>query len=94
MLARPEVRGLFAAEIARISPMIEVKYHRPSRIALVDRTLSLDRGELTPSGKVCRERICEGCRREIEMLFADPPPPAVVTIEAPQAAPVLAGRGA
>lgn len=93
MLANPDVCELFASEVARINPMIDVKYHRPSRIVLVDRTLSLERGELTPSGKVCRDRICEGCRREIEMLFADPPPASVLTIEAHRAAPVLAGRG-
>lgn len=94
LLAHPAVRELIAAEIARINPMIEVKYQRIARFVLVDRDLSLERGELTPSGKVCRDRICEGCRREIEMLFAEDAPEGVVAIEPPMSAATLTGKGA
>ncbi len=94
LLDHPAVRELFAADIARINPMIEVKYQRIHRFILVDRDLSLERGELTPSGKVCRDRICDGCRREIEMLFSSDPSPKVMTIEQPVAAAALTGRGA
>ncbi|GEM_PF-40376 len=94
LLDHPSVRELFTAEIVRINPMIEVKYQRIVRFVLVDRELSLERGELTPSGKVCRDRICEGCRREIEMLFGDVAPEGVITIEQPGVTPALAGKGA
>lgn len=92
LIEHPAVADLFAAEIARINPMIEVKYQRIKRFILVDRDLSLERGELTPSGKVCRERICEGCQREIEALFSETPPPQVVVIESAAAA--VVGQGA
>jgi len=94
LLDHPAVHGLFAAEIVRINPMIEVKYQRVHRFILVDRELSLERGELTPSGKVCRDRICDGCRREIEMLFSTEPPANVMTIEPPVAATALTAKGA
>lgn len=96
LLEHPAVRELFIAEITRINPMIEVKYQRIHRFVLVDRDLSLERGELTPSGKVCRDRICDGCRREIEMLFSTDPSANVMTIEQPVAvaAAALTGKGA
>lgn len=84
LLEHPDVRELFAAEIERINPMIEVKYQRIKRAVLVDRDLSLERGELTPSGKICRTRVCDGCKREIEMLFAEEPGGSVIVIEQPQ----------
>jgi long-subunit acyl-CoA synthetase (AMP-forming) len=82
LLEHPSVRELFVDEIARVNPLIEVKYHRVKRFVLVGRELSLERGEVTPSGKVCRERVCDGSRREIEGLFESVPGDSVIEIAA------------
>jgi long-chain acyl-CoA synthetase len=69
----PAVRELYASELERINPLIEVKYHRIKRAVLADQTPSLERGEVTPSGKVVRQRVCEIYRHELEELFRPEP---------------------
>ncbi len=74
------VHELFADELARINPMIEVKYQRVRRAVLIGRELTLADGELTPSGKVVRKAIMNNYKGQIEKLFADDPPDEVIDV--------------
>jgi long-chain acyl-CoA synthetase len=65
---QPAVRELFAAELARINPLIEVKYQR------------IKRGEVTPSGKIVRRRVCDVYKNELAELFKPQPADCVVQI--------------
>jgi long-chain acyl-CoA synthetase len=77
----PEVRELFASELEKINPLVEVKYQRIRRAVLADRELSLERGELTPSAKIVRQRVCDSFARDIRELFADEPANCVIQIK-------------
>lgn len=70
LLERPEVAELFVGEIERVNSLIEVKYHRVRRAVLADREPTLERGEITPSGKVVRKAVVEHYARKIEGMFA------------------------
>lgn len=76
----PVVRELFASELMRINAMIEVKYHRIKRIVLAYREPSLDRGELTPSSKIVRQRVTDSYKHEIDALFEADPPDCVIQV--------------
>jgi long-subunit acyl-CoA synthetase (AMP-forming) len=75
---QPAVRELFAAELARINPLIEVKYQRIKRAVLGDHVPSLERGEVTPSGKIVRRRVCDIYKNELAELFKPQPADCVV----------------
>ncbi|MHC4101724.1 MAG: AMP-binding protein [Planctomycetota bacterium] len=77
---QPAVRELYAAELARINPLIEVKYQRIKRAVLGDHVPSLERGEVTPSGKIVRRRVCDIYKHELEELFKPQPADCVVQI--------------
>jgi long-subunit acyl-CoA synthetase (AMP-forming) len=81
LLVDPAVQELYAAEIERINPMIEIKYERVKRAVLAEREPSLENGELTPSGKLMRKRVLENFRKKVEALFADPTPDEVIMVE-------------
>ncbi|MFQ5591711.1 MAG: AMP-binding protein [Phycisphaerae bacterium] len=81
MFTHPAVCDLYAAELARVNPMIEVKYQRVRRAVLADREPSLDNGELTPSGKLMRKVVLNNHSTRIEALFASDPPPGVIQVE-------------
>ncbi|MHC4218404.1 MAG: AMP-binding protein [Planctomycetota bacterium] len=76
----PEVRELYASELERINPSIEVKYQRIKRAVLADSTPSLDRGEVTPSGKIVRQRVCEIYKRELKAMFEPEPDAGVIRV--------------
>jgi len=76
----PAVRELFAEEIARVNPRIEVKYQRIKRAILANREPSLDRGELTPSAKIVRQRVFDSFKHEIQDLFKPEPSDSVIEI--------------
>ncbi len=80
----PEVRELYASELQRINPMIEVKYHRLKRAVLADRDPSLEKGELTPSSKIVRKRVSDSFKRELSALFEAHPPECVIQVLEPQ----------
>lgn len=80
----PRVLDLFAAEIDRINPMIELKYQRLRRIVLADREPSFEAGELTPSAKLVRKKVLDTFNREFEELFSSEPPQTVIQIEQQQ----------
>ena len=73
---------LYAAELQRVNPLIQIKYERVRRAALAGRGPSLDNGELTPSGKLVRKVVLENFKRKIDALLA--PQPSAEIIEIPQ----------
>ena len=76
----PIVRDLFARELERVNAVIEVKYHRPVRAIVADHQLSLDRGELTPSGKVVRTKVMDVYEDQIHDMFSTNPSERVIRI--------------
>ncbi|MCP4246773.1 MAG: AMP-binding protein [bacterium] len=84
LMSNPAVRDLFAAEIERINPMVEVKYQRVRRLILADRAPSLAKGELTPSGKIVRKVVFEQYAHQLDDLFADEPSGKVIMVGQPE----------
>jgi long-chain acyl-CoA synthetase len=80
LLADPRVRELFAAELRRVNPLIEVKYQRVRRAALAEQEPSAARGEVTPSGKLVRRAVLDNYKPRLDALFAVEPPPEVIEI--------------
>ncbi len=76
----PEVRSLYAAELERINDNIDIKYQRIARAILADEDPLLERGELTPSGKIVRTKVSESYRHQIEMMYDDEPPVTVIKV--------------
>jgi long-subunit acyl-CoA synthetase (AMP-forming) len=64
------VKELFAEELARVNPNIEVKYQRVIRAVLIGEEPSLVNGELTPSGKVVRRAVMDHHAAKIGKLFS------------------------
>ncbi|MFH0983596.1 MAG: AMP-binding protein [Planctomycetota bacterium] len=77
----PAVRNLYASEVRRINPLIEIKYERVRRAILAGRAPSLDNGELTPSGKVVRKAVLSNFKNEIDALFAPWPSEEVIEVQ-------------
>ncbi|MCH8879160.1 MAG: AMP-binding protein [Planctomycetes bacterium] len=65
----PEVRDLYASEVERINEQIKVKYQRIRRVVFADRDPSMERGELTPSGKIVRKTVIDIYKKKIDVLF-------------------------
>jgi long-chain acyl-CoA synthetase len=74
----PEVRELFASEVERINEQIKVKYQRIRRVVLADREPTLERGELTSSGKIVRKTVVDIYKRKIDALFEPDLAPDVI----------------
>ncbi len=72
LLERPEVRERFAQEIARVNARL-APFERIKRFSLLERELSQDAGELTPSLKVKRRVIRERYSAMIEALYESAP---------------------
>ncbi|MCK4341394.1 MAG: AMP-binding protein, partial [Phycisphaerae bacterium] len=81
MLDDPAVRELYAAEIERINPLVEIKYERVRRAVLAERGPSMDNGELTPSGKLVRKVVMENFKDQVAALFAPQPPAEVIQVK-------------
>ena len=84
LIDHPAVHELYASELERINPSIEVKYQRIRRAVLADRAPSLERGELTPSAKVIRQRVCDNYRQKLDDLFKPDPTRCVIQVTEPQ----------
>lgn len=69
LTSQPAVQALYAQELRRINPLIEVKYQRIRRAVLAEQEPSAARGEVTPSGKLVRRVICDTYKRKIDALF-------------------------
>jgi len=76
----PALRDVFAKELERINAVIEVKYQRPVRAIIADNQLTLERGELTPSGKVVRLTVMGLYEDQIHDMFATNPSERVIRI--------------
>jgi long-subunit acyl-CoA synthetase (AMP-forming) len=76
----PAVYELYARELERINPMIEIKYQRIKRVVLADREPSLERGELTPSGKIVRKTVMNNFKGKLDALFAAKTPEGVIEV--------------
>jgi len=76
----PAVRALYAAELSRINPMIEVKYQRIRRAVLAASEPSLETGELTATGKIARRSVINNHKRDLEELFSLEPNGSVIEV--------------
>ncbi len=72
LLERPEVRAIYQAEIDRLNADL-APFEQVKRFALLDRELSQDAGELTPTLKVKRRVIMQKFESLIETLYAPRP---------------------
>ncbi|MEE9295630.1 MAG: AMP-binding protein [Phycisphaerae bacterium] len=84
LIDQPAVRELYASELERLNPHIEVKFQRVRRAVLVGEEPSLANGELTASGKTVRKAVLERHQDEVEDLFASRPSTAVIEVQKPQ----------
>jgi long-chain acyl-CoA synthetase len=73
LLARPEVRAIYQAEVDRVNADL-APFEQLKTFALLDRELSQDAGELTPTLKVKRRVILQKFGDVIESLYAWRPP--------------------
>ncbi|MEW6249915.1 MAG: AMP-binding protein [Planctomycetota bacterium] len=80
LLRAPAVRDLYARELRRINPRIEIKYERVRRAILAPREPTLENGELTPSGKLMRKAVLNNFKAEVEALFAQRPSAEVIEV--------------
>ncbi|MBI5708787.1 MAG: long-chain fatty acid--CoA ligase [Candidatus Eisenbacteria bacterium] len=75
LLARPEVRGIYQRRVDRLNAGL-APFEQVKTFALLDRDLTLEAGELTPTLKVKRRILMEKFRDVIEQLYhASPAPP-------------------
>ncbi len=84
LVNQPEVRELFGSELARVNPLMEVKYQRVRRAVLAEEPPSLAKGELTPSGKIVRKVVLERCKDKVEALYDAHPPAWVIEVQQAQ----------
>jgi long-chain acyl-CoA synthetase len=68
VLARPEVREHFAAAVARVNAQL-APFEQIKKFDLLERELSQDTGELTPSLKVKRRVLLERHAEWIEAMY-------------------------
>jgi len=81
LLTDSRVSGLYATELERVNPSIEIKYERVRRAVLADRGPSLENGELTPSGKLVRKAVLSHFKDKIEALFAREPAADIIELQ-------------
>ena len=78
------VRELLACELARVNPMIDVKFQRIQRAVLAEHEPSLANGELTATGKLVRKAVLNNYRHKIEDLFSCHPSEEVIVVRQPE----------
>ena len=66
---RPEVLDLFREEVEEQNLRLGPGYLRVKAFAVVPQELTLERGELTPSMKVCRCRVLEQCEDLVKAIY-------------------------
>ena len=74
LLARPEILAIVQRRLDRLNETL-APFEQIKRFALLDRELTQEGGELTPTLKVRRRVIHERHARLIESLYASPPSP-------------------
>ncbi|MFH1749212.1 MAG: AMP-binding protein [Planctomycetota bacterium] len=80
LLGDHRVYELYASEVQRINPLVEIKYERVRRAVLADHEPSLDNGELTSSGKLMRKRVLDTFQQRIDALFAAQPSIEIIQV--------------
>ena len=83
LVDEPAVRELFAAELVRINPLIEVKYQRVRRAVLAEKEPSFNTGELTPSGKLVRKVVNRLYKDKLDAMYKGEPGACVIEVEQP-----------
>jgi long-chain acyl-CoA synthetase len=68
LLGRPEVRARFEAEIARVNQG-RASFEQIKKFDLLERELTQEAGELTPSLKVKRRVVLERYAQRIEAMY-------------------------
>jgi feruloyl-CoA synthase len=77
-LAGPELRERLAQALGRVNEGAGSAM-RIERLLLLEAPPSLDAGEITDKGYLNQRRCLECRAAEVERLYADPPPPVVIT---------------
>ncbi len=75
-----EIKELFASELERINVMLSPSYSRIRRVVLAKRDPSIERGELTPSSKIVRQKVLDSFRPELEEMFKAHPGECVIEV--------------
>jgi long-chain acyl-CoA synthetase len=75
LVERPDVRARFEAEVERVNTGL-APFEQIKRFALLDRELTQESGELTPSLKVKRRVVTQNFADAIEHLYAGHASPA------------------
>lgn len=78
--ADPLVRAAFRERFARFLASATGSSTRITRAILLDAPLSIDRGEVTDKGSINQRAVLEHRAAVIEALYADVPPPHVITL--------------
>ena len=64
-----QIRKLLASEVNKSNTLINPKYSRIKTAAVIKRVLSIERGELTPSLKVVRNKVIENYSEAVEAMY-------------------------
>jgi feruloyl-CoA synthase len=78
--ADPAVRAAFRERFLRFLGTATGSSNRIARAVLLDTPLSIDRGEVTDKGSINQRAVLEHRKGLIEALYADTPPPEVITL--------------
>ena len=71
LLTHPEIRRRLGDAVARVNATLS-RTEQVRRFALLERELSVEEDELTPTMKVRRARVAERFRERLEALYAEP----------------------
>src|SRR5262249_16943355 len=72
-LASDPVRALLQEDVPKANQRLDTKYYRVRKFYLVPRALTLEKGELTPTSKVCRQRVMENFAPVIAAMYRGAP---------------------
>ena len=73
IVAAPEILRLFTDVFNAVNSQLP-SYERIKRFCLLERELQIEAGEITPSMKVKRNVVAKRYARQIDAMYADPPP--------------------
>jgi feruloyl-CoA synthase len=76
----PALRAELAGKLAALAATASASSQRVPRATLLTAPLSLDAGEITDKGSINQRAVLARRAELVEALFADPPPPHVITI--------------
>jgi feruloyl-CoA synthase len=82
LLDDPRVSGKFREILQAVAQESTGSTTFVARAVLLDAPPSIDAGELTDKGSVSQRAVLESRASQVEALYADPPAPNVIVIEA------------